>query len=170
MLLSFPPIIMCCWYKNRKMMRIIQQLKQERELSPQIVSIDDTDNLQPLEYEEIGELRLTASGNPSNNSLLRELNTAANCSLTQCPAYGQVPQDSTAEAAVDSLSPLPPTHDGVTNPRAHQYEDIEKVQTASSRSAIPPPGRPQSSVDNIAMEYVFTQCPAYATSEQVSQV
>ena len=165
MLLSFPLIIMCCWYKNRKKARIIQQLKQELELSPQIVSMDDTDNLLPLEYEEFGDLRPTASG----NSLLRELNTAADCSLTQCPAYGQVPQDSTAEAAVDSISPLPPTHDGATNPRAHQYEDIEKVQAASSRSATPPPRRPQSSVDNIAMEYVFTQCPAYATSEQVSQ-
>ena len=140
-----------------------RQLKQERELSPQVVPMDDTDNVQSLEYEEVGDLRPTASGNPSNNSLSRELNTAADCSLTQCPAYGQVPQDSTAEAAVDSLSPLPPTHDGATNPRAHQYEDIEKVQTASSRSANPP-GRPQSSGDNIAMEYVFTQCPAYATS------
>ena len=167
MLLSFPPVIMCCWYKNRKMMR---QLKQERELSPQVVPMDDTDNLQPLEYEEVGDLRPTASGNPSNNSLLRELNTAADCSLTQCPGYGQVPQDSTAEAAVDSLSPLTHTHNGAMNPRAHQYEDIEKVQTTSSRSATPPTGRPQSSVDNIAMEYVFTQCPAYATSEQVFQV
>ena len=167
MLFSFPPVIMCCWYKNRKM---TQQLKQERELSPQIVSMDDTDNVQPLEYEEVGELRPTASSNPSNNSLLRELNTATDCSLTQCPAYGQVPQDSTAEAAVDSLSPLTPTHDGATNPRAHQYEDVEKVQTTSSRSATPTTGWPQLSGDSIAMEYVFTQCPAYATSEQVSQV
>ena len=114
-----------------------RQLKQERELSPQVVSMDDTDNVQPLEYEEVGDLQPTASGNPSNNSLLRELNTAADCSLTQCPAYGQVPQNSTAEAAVDSLS-LPPAHDGSTNPRAHQYEDVENVQTTSSKSANPP--------------------------------
>ena len=130
MLLSCPPIVILCYfYKDRKMKELKRLLHRTQEGVPSPLSpITSQDaNLQPPEYEEIRGLQATASSNPSGAPDL-----AAAYMFTKCPAYGQVPMD------ILTASPLPPpqtphhtSNNDVINLGYHEYEDIEEVHTIS---------------------------------------
>ena len=66
------------------MTRIIQQLEQERTLSPQTGSLDDTNHLQHLQYEDVQELPV--SGNPPNSYIaaVKPRCVSQVCSDTAC--------------------------------------------------------------------------------------
>lgn len=120
--------------------------------------------LQVHVYEDIQELYATRNTDPSSSS--RTPNMAADYIFTNCPAYaasGQVPPNAEPEEA-----PLPHTsQDDTVIIRAPEYEDIQQLQ--ATRITNPSNSFPAAAnAPNMAAEYVYTQCPAYAASAEVT--
>ena len=152
-LFSCPAIALCYCHVKAKM----KPMNQRRE--PSLIHLsfqDDSRDLrvQDPEYEEIQATRNASSSTFSAPGLIVDY------SLTLCPAYGQVSQESRAGTVVNFPSFPPHTS---SRPQAPEYEDIHELQVA--RNTNPSTSSP-SGVPDLATAYTFTRCPAY---EQVPQ-
>ena len=153
-LFSCPAFALCYCHVKAKM----KTTNQSREPSLIHLSIlqDDCHDLrvQEPEYEEI---QVTRNPNFSGSSTFSAPGLIVDYSLTLCPAYGQVSQESRAGTVVDFPSFPPHTS---SRPQAPEYEDIHELQVARNATISP------SGVPDLAAAYTFTRCPAY---EQVPQ-
>lgn len=153
------------------------------------MSHDAPANLRAPEYEDIHELQATRNANPSSSSMAADY-SLTQCSA-YIASNQVVPQNTGPEVAKELSSPplslhtthpphlrspgredIPPpintaedpsphvhmAYDDPVNLGPHEYEDIQELQAINPSRSLP------SGAQNMAADYMFTQCPAYATS------
>ena len=152
-LFSCPAIALCYCHMKAKM----KPTNQSREPSLIHLSIQDDSHDLRVQEPEYEEVQATRNPNFSSSSTFSAPGLIVDYSLTLCPAYGQVSQESRAGTVVDFPSFPPHTS---SRPQAPEYEDIHELQVARNATISP------SGVPDLAAAYTFTRCPAY---EQVPQ-
>lgn len=94
------------------------------------------------EYEDIQDLEVTRNTNPSSPA-----DMAAECTITQCPAYVASGQATTSEA------PLHPNR----HPLIIYGQEYENQELLTTRTTNPS----SNSLSDVATDCMLTNCPAY---------